>query len=160
MTCNLNTNVLQTCYNQYFCDISHFTPEEILTFHFKFKEAIYSDIYMDWGNEQLEDYIIWEPFEDTLPNNIYDNVISLYNDIVHLLKVDTEELVTHMAADIAEGCLIDYFTNDLGENFEYTDENGDTRLNDDAQLIFNNLYSNFKLLGEGQVAQYETIDMW
>ena len=38
----------------------------------------------DWN--ELEDYVIWEPFENTIPINVVDNMKNLYDEISYLLK--------------------------------------------------------------------------
>lgn len=133
----MNIKYLRIAYEQYFCNIFDLTDQELLSFHFKANEALDKDEDIFWDDIALEPFLIWQPFEDTMPTHIFDNVLELYKSITDVVGEDNSQLCLELSSDLAEEAVAEYFTDSLNETFEYTASNGDTRYNEDAQEMFN-----------------------
>ena len=140
----INPKIIQIILRQYFCNLESLVKDEdILNYYFTLIDYVNKDCDIDW-QEIGDDYIIWRPFEHTTPCDIIYNMENLYNDIVKTLGLESPNIIINpleLASEIAHQDVVDYFTDELGENFEYTDEEtGDTFYTEDAQEVFNESY--------------------
>lgn len=137
---DINIHVLRICYEQYFCNVCELTDEELLSTHFKFNEALNVDEDIYWDDPSIENLIIWHPMKDVQPTYIFDNILEIHKRIWTLHDEAYTHVCLELASDLAEERVAEYFAEELGENHEYTDDKGDTYLNEDAQDLFNNYY--------------------
>lgn len=142
----LNPKIIAIVLRHYFCNIGHLvSDEDILKYYFTLSSYVKDDNDISWS-EIGSDYTIWYPFEHTNPYDVIENMESLYDDIqknLNLLSPNITINPLEVASQLAEDVVIDYFTDELGENFEYTDDNGETKYNEDAQEVFNEHYDYF-----------------
>ena len=140
----VNPKIILIVLRTYFCNLEFLTTDQdILKYYFTLLDYVNKDCDIDW-QEIGDDYIIWRPFEHTTPCDIIYNMENLYNDIVKTLGLESPNIIINpleLASEIAHQDVVDYFTEELGENFEYTDEEtGDTFYTEDAQEVFNESY--------------------
>mgnify|MGYP003489258203 CR=1 FL=1 len=81
----LNYKILAIVLKHYFCNIGNYAWDEdtTISYYNTFIDKINGDCDIGW--DELEDYLIWQPFENTSPTYVADNMQSLYYDIVLLL---------------------------------------------------------------------------
>lgn len=145
----INVNILRICYEQYFCNICDLTDEELVRLHFKANEALDLDEDIFWDDPALIDFIVWRPFQDVQPTYIFDNILESHKRIWQQHDDIYNQVCLEVSCELAEERMVEYFTEELGENFEYTDENGETRLNEDAQDLFNEYQAHYENLIRG-----------
>lgn len=80
---NFNQDILEIVLSHYFCNLYEQSESNILQYFLTFKEAVDKDIDITWSD--LGNYIIWEPFENTAPVSVLENMLALYDDIEKLL---------------------------------------------------------------------------
>lgn len=138
----LNPKIIAIVLRNYFCNISHLTEEEILKYYFTLRFLVNKDEDITW-EEIGADYIIWEPFENTNPSDVIDNMEALYFDIISTLNLSSPNIVINpleVSSNLAEDYVVEYFTQELQEDYQYTTDDGVTLFTEDAQEIFNDLY--------------------
>lgn len=140
----VNPKIILIVLRTYFCNLEFLTTDEdILKYYFTLLNYVRDDVQISW-NEIGNDYIIWQPFEHTNPCDIVANMENLYSEIIETLGLESPNIIINpleLASEIAHQDVVDYFTDELGENFEYTDEEtGDTFYTEDAQDVFNESY--------------------
>ena len=81
----LDYRIVSIVLNHYFCNVQDFNEDQILSYYNNLIDKVNKDCDIDWN--ELEDYIIWEPFENTMPTNVVDNMKNLYDEISYLLKL-------------------------------------------------------------------------
>lgn len=133
----INVDILRALYEQYFCNVFEYTDEQLISLHFKCNEALDEDEDLFWDDLPFSDMAVWRPFEDVMPTYIFDNILEGHKRLWDLHDESYNQICLELSCDLAEERIVEYFTEELGENFEYTDENGETRLNEDAQDLFN-----------------------
>lgn len=78
---NFDIDMLRIALEQYFCNVSDFDDEELISYFQKAKEATDKDEYMPWGSIELGECplfsMVWEPFEDVYPSILVDNIVEL-----------------------------------------------------------------------------------
>lgn len=140
----INPKIIKIILKHYFCNIQHLTSnEDILKYYFTLLDYVQKDSDISW-EEIGSEYIIWRPFENTNPCDVIDNMEDLYKSIQEDLNLLSPNVLINpleVASELAHNSVVNYFTDELGENFEYTDGQGDTFYNEDAQLLFNEQYS-------------------
>lgn len=140
----INAKIIAIILRNYFCNINHLTSDEdILKYYFTLVDLVNKDVDITW-EEVGSDYIIWQPFENTCPSNIIDNMESLYFDIVNTLNLSSPNIVINpydISSEIAEDLVVSYYA-EIQENHQYTTDEGVTFFTEEAQDIFNNYYSN------------------
>ena len=147
-----NPKIVLIVLSHYFCNLEHLTDDSlILSYYFKLLDYVNADSEIDW-DEIGNDYIIWQPFEHVNPCDVIDNMNNLYHNIKHILNLSAPNIVINpleVASELSHEKVVDYFTTDLKENFEYTTDNGTTHYVEDAQEMFNQNYSQIldKILG-------------
>lgn len=80
----LDYRIVSIVLKHYFCNVEHITEDQILSYYNNLIDKVNEDCDIDWN--VLEDYVIWEPFENTMPINVVDNMKNLYDEISYLLK--------------------------------------------------------------------------
>lgn len=88
----INPKIIQIILRHYFCNVGHLTEEESLTYYFKLIAKVRKDSDIDWS-EVGDDYIIWEPFQQTMPSHVVDNMENLYQDIQQTLQLQSPNIV-------------------------------------------------------------------
>lgn len=86
----LDYRIVSIVLGHYFCNVADLAEEEVLSYYYNLDDAVNRDSDIDW--DELEDYIIWEPFENTMPTYVVDNMKNLYDEISYLLKIRTNNL--------------------------------------------------------------------
>ena len=117
----VNPKIILIVLRTYFCNLeSLITDEDILKYYFTL---------LDYVNKDCD---------------IVANMENLYSEIIETLGLESPNIIINpleLASEIAHQDVVDYFTDELGENFEYTDEEtGDTFYTEDAQEVFNESY--------------------
>ena len=86
---NLDYRIVAIILRHYFCNVPEFATDELSTLNYyqKLIDKVNADCHIDW--KDLEDFIIWEPFENTSPSDVVDNMIDLYEEISYLFKLKT-----------------------------------------------------------------------
>lgn len=77
-----NSEILRIALSQYFCNLEEESKGDYIKYFEMFKQSIDEDEDLWW--DDLENYIIWEPFETSNPSSILENILSLYDDILKL----------------------------------------------------------------------------
>ena len=80
----LDYRIVSIVLRHYFCNVQDFNEDQILSYYDNLIDKVNEDCDINWN--ELEDYIIWEPFENTMPTHVVDNMKSLYDEISYLLK--------------------------------------------------------------------------
>ena len=86
----LDYRIVSIVIGHYFCNVAHLVEDEVLEYYNTLISKVNKDSDIDWN--ELEDYIIWEPFENTSPSDVVDNMENLYDEISYLLKIRTNNL--------------------------------------------------------------------
>lgn len=136
----INVNILRALYEQYFCNVCELTDEQLISLDFKCNEALDNDEDLFWDDYPFTDTAVWHPFIDVMPSYIFDNIREGHKRLLALHDESYNQVCLELASDLAEERVAEYFAEELGENHEYTDDKGDTYLNEDAQDLFNNYY--------------------
>ena len=139
----MNIKVLRVAYNQYFCNMSIITDEDLLNIHYIVNEKLSKDEDIDSWEDLHKDLLIWQPFENAPPSDIIDNIDALIADINENLLPDSQSFITinklELASNIAEDLTKQEFER-RHENFEIYEDNGDVRYTEEAQDFFNYSY--------------------
>lgn len=89
----INYKLIQIALRHYFCNVEHLTEEqEVLRYYYKLVDLVSKDCHIDW-NEIGDEYIIWQPFESTLPCDVVDNMQNLYEDMKITLGLSSPNVV-------------------------------------------------------------------
>lgn len=76
---------LRVMYEQYFCNVSDYTDQELFSMHFKIAEALLKDEDTDYSElDALYDLSIWQPFEEVAPQYIFDNIVEGFKRLSNL----------------------------------------------------------------------------
>lgn len=136
----LNPKIIQIVLRHYFCNVEHLTEEESLKYYLNLISIINNNNYSSWFQVELDDYIIWEPFEDTDPSALVDNMNNLYQDIHQTLQLQSPNIIINpytLATKLAEsGVECHYF--DSPDSFVRTKEM-DTELFRDFENYYINM---------------------
>ena len=86
---DLDYKIVNILLRHYFCNVCEFAVDELSTLNYyqKLIDKVNADCDIDWND--LEDFVIWEPFENTSPSYIVDNMMDLYKEISFLIEEKT-----------------------------------------------------------------------
>ncbi len=144
---NLNPKIIKIVIDHFFSNTSNIVEDElILNFYNTLSNYITDDPSISW-EEIGPEYLVWFPFEIVNPCDVLENMDNLYDNIQKNFVNNSSNFNINpleLALEIAHATVVDYFTEELGENFEYTiEETGDTFYTEDAQEVFNSEYDFF-----------------
>lgn len=86
----LDYRIVSIVLRHYFCNVQDFNEDQILNYYNNLIDKVNKDSDIDWSD--LEEYFIWEPFENTMPTYVVDNMKDLYDEISYLLKIRINKL--------------------------------------------------------------------
>lgn len=86
----LDYRIVSIVLRHYFCNVQDFNEDQILNYYNNLIDKVNKDSDIDWSD--LEEYLIWEPFENTMPTYVVDNMKDLYDEISYLLKIRVNKL--------------------------------------------------------------------
>lgn len=86
----LDYRIVSIVLKHYFCNVQDFNEDQILNYYNNLIDKVNKDSDIDWSD--LEEYLIWEPFENTMPTYVVDNMKDLYDEISYLLKIRINKL--------------------------------------------------------------------
>lgn len=99
-----NHKILLIVLKHFFCDIETLHgSENILKYYFKFIEEISNNADISWN--ELNDYLIWEPFENYYPSQVLSLMEDMYFEIFETLNLQSPNIVINpleLASDLAE----------------------------------------------------------
>lgn len=86
---DLDYKIVNILLRHYFCNVSEFAIDKISTLNYyqKLIDKVNANCDIDW--KELEDFVIWEPFEKTSPSHVVDNMMDLYKEISFLIEEKT-----------------------------------------------------------------------
>ena len=86
---DLDYKIVNILLRHYFCNVSEFAIDKISTLNYyqKLIDKVNANCDIDW--KELEDFVIWGPFENTSPSDVVDNMIDLYEEISFLIEEKT-----------------------------------------------------------------------
>ena len=86
---DLDYKIVNILLRHYFCNVSEFAIDKISTLNYyqKLIDKVNANCDIDW--KELKDFAIWEPFENTSPSHIVDNMMDLYKEISFLIEEKT-----------------------------------------------------------------------
>ena len=145
-----NIKALRVAYETFFYQTEELTDAELIKNHIKLIDTPYSKYYDDeWIRSTISNYKIRNSFKDVSTYSIVESIIEIFGNIISTYGLDSEyePLIINKleaAATLANNAVASEML-DRNENHLYTDDNGDTYYNEDAQNLFNEFYDYYLL---------------
>ena len=136
----INVKFLRVFYEQYFCNVCTLTDEQLLSLHFKCNEALDKDEDLYWDTSPLTEFAVWQPFVDVMPVHVFDNILEGHKRLWAMHDEFYDQLCLDFSTEMAEEKLAEYFEKNIPE---FQDTNGDIRLTEEAQDMFNEFQQEF-----------------